>query len=324
MHSFSYVRAENADAALGVEPEHAAFIAGGTCLVDLMRLGVMTPATVVDLTGLPFREIEATDQGITIGSLVKNSTLAEHPVVLSRYPALAQALAAGASPQLRNMATVGGNLLQRTRCPYFRNTFRACNKNEPGSGCAALDGENRSHAVLGGSDHCIAVNPSDMNVALVAYEAVVHTRGKRGERTIPIGDLHLVPGAHPEKETLLEPGELVTSVSLPALQFFSRARYVKCRDRASYDFALASAAAALDVQSGTIHAARVALGGVATKPWRSPEAESALVGRPATRASFEAAAAAAFAAARPSRDNAFKVELGRRTLVRALEGAAGA
>jgi xanthine dehydrogenase YagS FAD-binding subunit len=322
VHSFSYLRVVDASGALAVDPEHAAFIAGGTCLVDLMRLGVMTPDSVVDLTALPYRDIVLNEQGASIGALVKNSTLADHPMIVARYPALAQALAAGASPQLRNMASLGGNLMQRTRCSYFRNDFPRCNKQRPGSGCAALDGENRRHAVLGGSDHCIAVHPSDMCVALVAYEAVVHTVGKRGERSIPIGEFHLVPGEHPEKETALEPGELVTRVSLPAEPFFARASYVKVRDRASYDFALTSVAAALDVKGDTIKSARVALGGVGTKPWRSLEAESALVGKSSTTASFTAAANAAFAAARPQKDNAYKVELGRRTLVRALEEAA--
>ncbi len=322
MHSFAYLRAGDVDAALAADPEHTAFIAGGTCLVDLMRLGVMTPATVVDLSALPFRQIDVTEQGASIGALVRNSTLADHPAIVEQYPALAQALASGASPQLRNMATVGGNLLQRTRCPYFRNGFASCNKRRPGSGCAAQGGEHRSHAVLGGSDRCIAVNPSDMCVALVAYDAVVHTLGRRGERAIPIGEFHLAPGDHPERETVLEPGELVKGVSLPAVPFFAHARYVKVRDRASYEFALASAAVALDVQGGRIEAARVALGGVATRPWRCPEAENLLVGQPPTRGAFEAAAAAALSAARPRKDNLFKVELARRTLVRALEGAA--
>jgi xanthine dehydrogenase YagS FAD-binding subunit len=322
VNPFTYERAASVDAALAVDPANAAFIAGGTCLVDLMRLGVMTPTTLVDLNALPLRDIATTDDGVSIGALVRNSVLAEHPVIVQRYPALAQALASGASPQLRNMATVGGNLLQRTRCPYFRNSFPSCNKLDPGSGCAALDGENRAHAVLGGSARCIAVNPSDMCVALVAYEAVVHTRGRQGERSIPIGEFHLLPGDHPEKETVLARGELVTGITLPAEPFYAHARYVKVRDRASYEFALASAAVALDLAGGSIRSARVALGGVATRPWRSPEAEAALIGRPATRASFEAAARAALASASPRHGNAFKVELARRTIVRALEGAA--
>jgi xanthine dehydrogenase YagS FAD-binding subunit len=286
-----------------------------------MRLDVMTPETVVDVSGLPFDAIEVGEQGVSIGALVRNTTLAEHPAIVARYPALAQALASGASPQLRNMATVGGNLLQRTRCPYFRNRFPNCNKRVPGSGCAAIDGRNRTLAVLGGSVQCIAVHPSDMCVALVAYEAVVHTQSRSGTRSIPIGDFHLLPGDHPEKETVLDPGELVTRVTLPDIPFSAHASYVKVRDRASYDFALASAAAVLDVQGGVIRAARVALGGVATKPWRSPAAEALLVGKRAARPSFQAAAEAALAQAKSHRENAFKVELARRTLVRALEGA---
>jgi xanthine dehydrogenase YagS FAD-binding subunit len=321
---FSYLHATTTEAALAAPPDQAAFIAGGTCLVDLMRLEVMTPATIVDLSGLPFDAIEVSDAGVSIGALVRNSTLADHPAIVARYPALAQALSSGASPQLRNMATVGGNLLQRTRCPYFRNRFPNCNKLTPGSGCAAIDGRNRTHAVLGASDHCIAVHPSDMCVALAVYEGVVHTLGRAGVRSIPITDFHLAPGDHPEKETVLGPGELVTHVTLPSIPFSARASYVKVRDRASYEFALASAAAVLDVQGGIVRAARVALGGVATKPWRSPAAEAALVGKRASTPSFRAAAEAALSDAKPRKENIYKVELARRTLVRALEGAASA
>jgi xanthine dehydrogenase YagS FAD-binding subunit len=322
VHSFAYSRASSVEQALAEAPEGAAFIAGGTSLVDLMRLGVTKPAKVVDINGLPLRDITSTDEALTIGALVRNSDLAAHPVVVARYPALAEALLAGASPQLRNMATVGGNLLQRTRCAYFRHGFASCNKRIPGSGCAALEGENRTHAVLGGSDRCIAVHPSDMCVALLAYDATVHLRGPRGDRVIALADFHLLPAQNPERETVLEPGELVTQVSIPALPFYARARYVKVRDRASYDFALASAAVALDIQNGSIAAARIALGGVATKPWRAAEAELALAGKAPERASFEVAAAVALAAAQPRAQNVFKVELAKRTLVRALEEAA--
>jgi xanthine dehydrogenase YagS FAD-binding subunit len=263
--------------------------------------------------------IEESAAGLVVGALVKNSDLADHPAVRARYPVLSEALAAGASPQLRNMATVGGNLMQRTRCAYFRNCFPSCNKRSPGSGCAALDGYNRSHAVLGVSGHCIATHPSDMSVALVALDAVVHTQSARGTRQIPIADFHLLPGAHPERETVLDKGELVTHVVLPRTGFSARSRYVKVRDRASYDFALASAAVALETEAGLVRQARVALGGGTTKPWRSIEAEKALLGRPADRASFERAAARALEGAAPRAHNAFKVALMKSTLVRALE-----
>jgi xanthine dehydrogenase YagS FAD-binding subunit len=324
MRPFSYVRAgdEVRAIAAGRDPG-ASYLAGGTGLVDLMRLGVQQPATVVDVGRLPLARIEADGEGLRIGAMARNSDVAYHPLVRSRYPLLGEAILAGASPQVRNMATVGGNLLQRTRCPYFRDASAPCNKREPGSGCSAWDGYNRGHAILGGSEQCIAVNPSDMCVALAALDAVIHVRGAGGERAIKMVDFHVVPGEHPEVETVLAHGELVTHVQLPASPSGAGSAYVKVRDRAAFDFALASAAVALDVSGGVIRAARVALGGVGTKPWRSAEAEAALAGHKPAAKAFQAAAEAALRGARPRSHNAFKVELARRTLVRALERAGG-
>jgi xanthine dehydrogenase YagS FAD-binding subunit len=324
MFPFKYVRANDVASAVKAAADPDTFlIAGGTNLVDLMRIDVMRPKTVVDITRLPLASIEQVGDGVRIGALVRNTDLAVHPLIATRYPVLAQALLAGASHQLRNMATVGGNLLQRTRCPYFRDRAWACNKREPGSGCSALEGYTRSHAVLGGSDRCIATNPSDMSVALVALDAVVIAQSATGTRRIPIADFHTIPGAHPEIESVLARGELITHVELPASRFAERSRYVKVRDRASYAFALASAAVALDIRSTTIGEARVALGGVATKPWRSVAAERALAGAPVNADSFRRAAEAALEGAAPRPDNAFKVELAKRTIVRALSLAGG-
>jgi len=322
---FTYVRPADARAAITAAGDGgASFLAGGTTLVDLMRLEVMTPSAVVDLSPLPLTQIERAGDGLRIGAMARNSAVATDPLVVERYPLLAQALLAGASQQVRNMATVGGNLLQRTRCPYFRDLAVACNKRAPGSGCSAIDGYTRSHAILGTSEACIATHPSDMCVALAALDAVVHTRGAGRERAIPFGEFHTLPGDHPEVESALEPGELVTHVELPASPFAAHAHYVKVRDRAAFAFALASAAVGLDVADGKIRAARIALGGVATKPWRAVEAEQALIGQAPNRASFERAAAAALVDPKPRRDNAFKVALARRTIVRALELAWGA
>jgi xanthine dehydrogenase YagS FAD-binding subunit len=288
-----------------------------------MRLEVMAPTQLVDLGQVPLTAIERRGNALRIGAMARNADVANHPLVIERYPLLAQAIAAGASQQVRNMATVGGNLLQRTRCPYFRDLGAPCNKRAPGTGCSALDGYTRSHAILGTSASCIATHPSDMCVALAALEAIVHTRHGNRERQIPIGELHTLPGDHPEIETVLEHGELITHVELPASPFAAHARYVKVRDRAAFAFALAAAAVGLDLADGRIRDARIALGGIATKPWRSLEAEQALVGKPATRATFERAAKAALVDPKPRRDNAFKVELAQRTIVRALELAAG-
>jgi xanthine dehydrogenase YagS FAD-binding subunit len=324
MKPFSYMRPADARAAIAsAGAEGASFLAGGTTLIDLMRLEVMSPTAVVDLGRLPLTAIERHGDGLRIGAMALNSSVATHQLVVERYPLLAQALLAGASQQVRNMATVGGNLLQRTRCPYFRDLAVPCNKRAPGTGCAALDGYTRSHAILGTSASCIATHPSDMCVALAALDAVVHTRNGARERTIPFGELHTLPGDHPEIETTLQQGELITHVELPASPFAAHSRYVKVRDRAAFAFALASAAVGLDLADGRIRAARVALGGVATRPWRSAEAEQALVGQPPSRATFERAAAAALVDPKPRRDNAFKVGLAKRTIVRALELAGG-
>jgi xanthine dehydrogenase YagS FAD-binding subunit len=303
----------------------ARFIAGGTGLVDLLRLGVEQPTDVVDLNALSWSKIEATPTGgLRIGALVKNSDLAYHPVVAQRFPVLSQALLSGASPQLRNMASVGGNLLQRTRCAYFRDVgVPACNKRSPGSGCAAIDGYTRMHAILGGSDACIAAHPSDMCVALLALDAVVHVRGAGGERDVPVGEFHRLPADHPEVETVLAPGELVTAVTLPATSLSARSAYVKTRDRASFAFALASAAVALDLDGRTVREARVVLGGVATRPWRCPAVEAALEGKTMSPDVLRAAAAHAVDGARPRPGNEFKVQLVQRVVVRALEEAAG-
>ena len=296
------------------------FIAGGTTLIDLMKLNVEAPQKVVDVTHLPFARIETLpDGGLKIGAMVRNSDLAYHPIVRKNYAVLSEAILSGASPQLRNMATTAGNLLQRTRCMYFRDTAMPCNKREPGSGCPAITGVNRSLAILGTSEHCIATNPSDMNVALAALEATIHIRGTKGERSISIGDFHLLPGDTPQRETVLEPGDLIIHVTLPPPTPGSRSLYLKLRDRASYEFALASAAVVVTAMGGKIARARVALGGVGTKPWRSPEAETGLTGQAATEAVFRKAADAALRNAKPQSQNEFKVELAKRCLVQALK-----
>jgi xanthine dehydrogenase YagS FAD-binding subunit len=323
MRAFRYVRAADPPAALRTAADPgAAFIGGGTTLIDLMKLGVETPEALVDVNhldaGPPIQELPG--GGLRIAAAARNSDVAHHAVVRERFPVLSEALLAGASPQVRNMATVGGNLVQRTRCAYFRDVaVGECNKRAPGSGCAAQDGWTRMHAILGGSRRCIAAHPSDMCVALVALDAVVHTQGPRGAREIAIADFHTLPAEHPEIETALEHGELITHVTLPAAPFAARSGYVKVRDRAAFAFALASAAVAVELHGGRMRAVRVALGGVGTKPWRSHEAEAVLVGQPARRATFEHAAAAAVRGADVRPDNAFKVKLAQRTLVRALE-----
>ena len=295
------------------------FIGGGTTLIDLMKLNVEQPQTLIDINRLPLDKIEALpDGGLTIGAVVHNSDLAYHPLVRKDYAVLSEAILSGASAQLRNMATTGGNLLQRTRCMYFRETNMPCNKRVPGSGCAAIGGANRSLAILGTSEHCIATNPSDMNVAMAALEAIIHVRGPKGERSIPIADFHVLPGSTPQRETVLEPGDLITHVTLPAPAPGSRSLYLKLRDRASYEFALASAAVVVTVANGKVTRARLALGGVGTKPWRSTEAEQELTGQSATEEVFRKAAEAALRGAKPQSENGFKVELAKRCLVHAL------
>jgi xanthine dehydrogenase YagS FAD-binding subunit len=325
MKGFDFVRAQTpADASARAAEKNVRLIAGGTLLVDLLRLDVERPDVVVDITRLPWNQVQDEGSTLRIGALVKNTDLAYHPLVTKKLPALGEALLSGASPQVRNLATTGGNLLQRTRCAYFRDALEpACNKRKPGSGCAALAGYSRMHAVLGGSEHCIAVHPSDMCVALAAFDAVVIVSGPRGERSIPLVDFHRLPGAAPERETLLEPGELVTHVQVPWAEVARRSAYVKVRDRASFAFALASAAAGLELEGQTIRAARVALGGVGTKPWRCRESEQNLVGKAPSRANFEQAAALALVGAKSTPYNQFKIELARRAIVRALERAAG-
>lgn len=321
MKSFSYLRPLDVRSAIDAfaTAPNAAYLGGGTNLVDLMREGVEAPDTVVDVTALPLTEIEdLPGGGLRIGAVVSNSRLAAHPSVRRRYPVLSQAVLNGASPQLRNMATVGGNLLQRTRCPYFYDTATRCNKRAPGSGCDALDGFTRYHAVLGVGDACIAVNPSDMCVALAALDAVVEIRHADGLRRVPVTEFHLLPGDTPQRETVLQSGDLVTAVELPASELASRSRYRKVRDRASYAFALVSVAAAMQVDDGTVTDVRIALGGVSTKPWRAHRAEEFLRGATATEENFRQAAATEFADAVGRSGNAFKIELGQRTIVAVL------
>jgi xanthine dehydrogenase YagS FAD-binding subunit len=295
------------------------FIAGGTTLVDLMKLNVERPREIVDINGLPLDRVEPSPEGgLVIGALARNSDVAHHPIVLRDFPVLSQALLSGASPQLRNMATTGGNLLQRTRCVYFRDTAHACNKREPGTGCSAIGGHNRMLAILGTSKDCIATNPSDQNVALTALEATIQIQGLKGKRSIPIHDFYLIPGSTPNRENVLEPGEIITSVTLPPPIAGANSTYLKLRDRAAYEFALASAAIVMQVSGGKMQHIRVALGGVGTKPWRSFEAEKALEGHAPDRVTFVKAAEAALRDAKPASENAFKVELSRRCIVRAL------
>jgi xanthine dehydrogenase YagS FAD-binding subunit len=322
MVPYRFIAVDDERSAHASAAPEARYLAGGTTLIDLVKLHVERPAAIVDINRLPLSAITALpDGGVRVGALVRNSDMAHHPLIRERYPMLSQAILAGASPQLRNMATTGGNLLQRTRCYYFRDTTQACNKRDPGSGCGALDGFNRIHAVLGGSDRCIATHPSDMCVPLAALDAVVVISGAGGSRRVPVTDFHLLPGEHPERESVLEPGDLITAVDIPAVPYAARSTYVKVRDRNSYAFALASAAVALDVADGVVRAARVALGGVGTKPWRAWEAERVLVGSAANETTFRTAADAALAGAVARAHNAFKIELAKRTIVRACRRA---
>ena len=326
MNRFSYIRAENVTSAVRTAAQNpqAQFIGGGTNLLDLMKENVSRPSHLVDITRLPLREVEETGAGgLRIGALVTNSAIAYHPHVERRYPLLAKAILAGASPQLRNMATAGGNLLQRTRCYYFYDTGTPCNKREPGAGCGALKGFNRIHAILGTSDQCIATHPSDMCVALAALEAVIRVTGKDGERTMAFSEFHRLPGSTPHLDTNLQPGELITAVELPREGFAANHAYLKVRDRASYAFALVSVAAALELKEGQIQEARLALGGVAHKPWRDTEAEAMLRGKPATLENFQPVAEAIVRGAKGFGHNTFKIELAKRTVVRALAQAAG-
>jgi xanthine dehydrogenase YagS FAD-binding subunit len=326
MQTFTYHRAEQIEDAIAAgAADGTRFLAGGTNLLDLMKAGIERPVQLVDITRLPLGAVsELADGGVRIGSMAKNSDVANHPLIRRRYPLLSQALLSGASPQLRNMASVGGNLMQRTRCYYFYDTaFPACNKRIPGSGCAAREGFNRIHALFGASEQCVATSPSDMSVALAALDAVVEVRGSGGTRRIPIAEFHRLPGDRPQIDTTLAPGELIIAVDLPPSPFAGHSHYLKIRDRASYAFALVSVAAALDYRGDTVRGARIVLGGVAHKPWRVEAAENALVGRRFDRAAIAAAAVASVAGARPLAHNAFKVNLVTAAVTEALETAGG-
>jgi xanthine dehydrogenase YagS FAD-binding subunit len=327
MDAISYERASDVAGAIrAAQQPGTMYIGGGTNLLDLMKGGVTRPLKLVDITRIRGLDTVMTlpDGGLRIGALARNSDAANHAWVRERYPLLSQALLAGASAQLRNMATVGGNLMQRTRCPYFYDTaFTQCNKRQPGSGCAAIEGHNRTHAIVGASTQCIAVNPSDMSVALVALDAIVRVSGPQGERVVPFAEFHRLPGDRPDLDTTLQAGELITAVDLPPPVFSDHAHYLKVRDRASYAFALVSVAAALQLDGNTVKSARIALGGIAHKPWRASVAEQMLAGQPLTDATLKSAAAAALRDAQPLRDNRFKVELAQNAIVRAVNQAAG-
>lgn len=326
MRPFTYLRAASVDDAVKAfaqNPE-SRFIGGGTNLLDLMKMGVERPAHLVDINRLPLSNIAEHEGGVRMGSLAKNTDAANHELIRTRYPVLSQAILAGASQQLRNMATMGGNLLQRTRCYYFYDpSYGECNKRTPGSGCAAIHGVNRIHAILGASKSCIATHPSDMCVALTALDANVQVTGPKGSRSIPMADFHRLPGNTPEHETNLAPGELITAIDLPALPFAKRSFYLKVRDRQSYAFALVSVAVVLDMdESGSVRRAHIALGGVAHKPWRAEKAEKALAGKKPDSGTLRAAAEAELKDARGYGENDFKVELARRSIVRAVGTAA--
>src|SRR5213083_496422 len=328
MKTFEFIRPADAGAAItraaqaktAQQGAEVRYIAGGTTLLDLMKLNVETPGRLLDINRLPLDKIETTvDGGLKIGATVRNSDLVYHATARRDYAVLSQAILAGALTQLRNMAMTAGNLLQRTRCAYFRDTAMLCNKREPGTGCPAITGSNRTLAVLGTSEHCIATNPSDMCIAMAALEATIHVQGPKGPLAIPIADFHLLPGNTPHRETVLEPGDLITHVTLPAPIKGSKQLYLKLRDRASYEFALASAAVVISIAGQNVTRARIALGGVGTKPWRSQEAEAVLVGQPANGANFRRAAEAALRDAKPQSENGFKVELAKRCLTHALQ-----
>ncbi|GAA2277028.1 xanthine dehydrogenase family protein subunit M [Streptomyces atrovirens] len=325
MKLFDYTRTSRASDAVDLVAGHpgGAFIGGGTELTNLMKDGVLAPDLVVDVGRLDLSDIGVSKDRLHIGATARMRDVADHPVVRERFPVVSEALLASASPQIRNRATIGGNLMQRTRCWYYRDPGSACNKREPGSGCPALDGQNRWHAIHGGSDHCIAVHPSDLAVSLTALDATVVTLGPDGRRSIPIGDLYRLPGSTPDEETTLRHGELITGVDVPRSRLAAGSRYLKLRDRASFEFAVVSVAAALTRERGTVGDVRLAFGGIAPRPWRSPEAEDALRGRPLTRATIAAAGRALVDGARPREHNAFKVELVQRALADVLEELGG-
>jgi xanthine dehydrogenase YagS FAD-binding subunit len=327
MRPFTYTRAKDVNEALAAygEGSNACFIGGGTNLLDLMKMGVERPAHLIDINRLPLTGIEEHEGGVRIGALATNTDAANHELIRTRYPVLSQAILAGASQQLRNMATMGGNLLQRTRCYYFYDpSYKQCNKRSPGSGCAAREGYNRIHAILGASKECIAVHPSDMCVALAALDATVEVTGPKGNRSIPFDEFHRLPGNTPQLDTNLHPGELITWIDIPPVPYAKRSSYLKVRDRNSYAFALVSVAAIVDLDSsGTVREARIALGGVAHKPWRATKAEKALAGQKLDQTTLQSAAAAELESAQAYSHNAFKIELARRAIVRAVGAAAG-
>ncbi len=324
MHAFDFAAANDVGQALGLATTDSAFLAGGTTLVDLMKLDVLTPKHVIDINALPMRGIGFTPTDLRIGAMERMSDVAVNQEVATHYPVIAKALLLSASGQIRNMASMGGNLLQRTRCDYFRDVHTPCNKRQPGSGCPALTGENRRHAILGTSSACAATHASDLAVALVALDAALRLRSRDGERSVKLADFYRLPGNTPHLENQLRPGELVTEILVPRLPFARRSTYVKIRDRQSFEFALTSAAVALDVRGRFVHDARIAVGGVGTKPWRLPAVEDALRGLPANRNTYEAAAALAAEGTQPLAQNGFKVTLVQRTIIRALTSLAGA
>jgi xanthine dehydrogenase YagS FAD-binding subunit len=325
MIAFEYIRSASLEAAVASKSKNngAALIAGGTNLVDLMKRGVTAPEKLIDISSLPLDTIEQKKDSVIIGAMVRNSVAAEHPIILGNYPLLSLAIKAGASQQIRNMASTGGNLLQRTRCPYFYDTVTPCNKREPGSGCSALKGYNRMHAIFGTTDNCIAVHPSDMCVALAALNASVVVQNAKGSRMIPFTDFHRLPGNEPQKDTVLEAGDIITGVQIPANGFQKHVSYLKIRDRSSYAFALVSVAAALDIKGGVIQEARLAMGGVAHKPWRLTEAEHLLKGMHANEVSFNKAATIAMHGAKGYGFNNFKLKMAPKAIVQSLKQAAG-
>lgn len=320
MNAFDYTQASNPTDAVRLVGANPAtrFIAGGTNLLDLMKYGVESPETLVDISRLSLADVTKTANGLRIGSLARNSDVAANPLVTSAFPLLSQALLAGASPQLRNMATMGGNLMQRTRCYYFYDISTPCNKRQPGSGCGAIGGYNRLHAILGASEQCIATNPSDMNVALSALGAIIQITGPNGSRTVPVAAFHRLPGSEPQRDTVLGENELITGVELTSPSQPSKSHYLKVRDRASYAFALVSVATRMAVSNGIIRDVRIALGGVAHKPWRLPEVETSMVGKPATESTFREAARQLLAGAKTYEFNAFKVPMAEAAIIRAL------
>jgi xanthine dehydrogenase YagS FAD-binding subunit len=325
MREVSYLLARSPEEATDAALAHPAsmFLAGGTAVVDLLREGVFAPDVIVDIGALRLRDVRVDGDSTSIGAMVSNADVAWNPAIRAMFPVVSQAILSGASGQIRNMASTGGNLLQRTRCPYYRDLTAPCNKRTPGAGCAALEGFNRSHAILGGSNRCVATHPSDFAVALTALDAVVRVKGPHGERDIPITQFFLQPGETPERETSLEKGELIVAVKLPHTPSSARSLYLKVRDRQSFEFALASAAVAAEMRDGVMTGVRIAMGGVGTVPWRAPEAEALLEGKAPTVLNFVAAAEAALASARPLRHNAFKLALAGNTLIAALKALTG-